>query len=161
MNIYEYDQVLESLIDPETGEVFDYDAFLELSMERDSKIENTAVYVKNLISQTEAIKAEERALKARREPMERRAKRLKEYLANYLNGERFECPRASLSFRKSTALEVLDATAAAEWLEDHGHTDTVTWSAPTLDKRAVTAIIKAGDPVPGVELVAHNSLQVR
>lgn len=161
MTIYEYDKAIEGLIDPETGEVSDYEAFLSLAMERDTKIENVAVYVKELEARARAIRTEELSLKSRREPLERRANRLRDYLAQYLDGSRFDCPRASLSFRKSTALEVTDVTSAVDWLESSGHVDMVVRGAPTVDKRAVTALVKGGVDVPGVGLVTRNSLQVR
>ena len=88
-------------------------------------------------------------------------KRQKEYLAQFLNGGKFDCPRVSLSFRKSTALNVLDVKAAAEWLEGNGHTDMVTRDAPKLDKRAVSMLVKSGEAVPGVSLEERSSLQVR
>lgn len=159
--LYEYNHALDELVDPETGEISDYEAFLALSMERDQKIENVAVMIKNLNAEAALIKAEEAALKARREPMERRATRLKDYLAKFLDGEKFDCPRASLSFRKSKALSVSDVKTAAEWLEGHGHIDMVVRDAPRLDKRAVSMLIKSGEEIPGVTLFDRNSLQVR
>lgn len=159
--LYEYDHRIDSLIDPDTGEVLDYDAFLTLSMEREDKIENVAVYIKNLEAQSKAIQDEERALRERRVPLEGRAKRMREHLSNYLGGERFNCSRVSISFRKSTALDVSDSASAAEWLEEHGHVDLVVRDAPKLDKRAVAALVKDGEEVPGVELVERQSLQVR
>lgn len=159
--LYEYNHALDDLVDPDTGEILDYETFIAFSMERDQKIENVAVMIKNLNAEAALIKAEEAALKARREPMERRAARLKDYLSQFLGGERFDCPRASLSFRKSTALNVLDAKAAAEWLEGHGHIDMVVRDAPRLDKRAVSMLVKSGEEIPGVTLEERNSLQVR
>lgn len=159
--LYEYNHALDDLVDPDTGEIFDYEAFISLSMEREQKIENVAVMIKNLTAEAALIKAEEASLKARREPTERRAARLKDYLAQFLNGEKFDCPRASLSFRKSTALNVTDLKSAAEWLEGHGHFDMVVRDAPKLDKRAVSMLVKSGEEVPGVSLEERNSLQVR
>lgn len=159
--LYEYNHALDELVDPDTGEILDYEAFISLSMEREQKIENVAVMIKNLNAEADLIKAEEAALKARREPMERRSARLKDYLVQFLNGEKFDCPRASLRFRKSTALNVSDVKSAAEWLEGHGHFDMVVRDAPKLDKRAVSMLVKSGEDVPGVALEERYSLQVR
>lgn len=159
--LYEYNHALDELVDPDTGEILDYEAFISLSMEREQKIENVAVMIKNLTAEAALIKAEEASLKARREPMERRAERLKGYLAQFLNGEKFDFPRASLSFRKSTALNVSDMKSAVEWLEGHGHFDMVVRDAPKLDKRAVSMLVKSGEDVPGVALEERYSLQVR
>lgn len=161
MNLYEYDRAIDALVDAETGEVTDYNAFLSLAMERDSKIENVAVFIKNLLAEASLIKAEETALKARREPLERRAARLREYLAEYLGGDRFDCPRASLSFRRSKAIDVQSAASAAEWLESNGYADMVTRDDPKLDKRGISRIVQSGETIPGVALVERRSLQIR
>lgn len=161
MKLYEIDSALEALVDPETGELLDYEQFARLQMEREAKIENTALYVKNLEAEAKAIKEEEARLSDRRKAMENKAKRLREYIGFALDGEKFETVRCSISYRKSTALEVDDITAAAEWLDDNGHPDMVVYSAPTIDKRAVKDLIKGGTQVPGVELVERQSLQLR
>ena len=130
-------------------------------MERETKIENTALYVKNLEAEAKAIKEEEARLSERRKSMENKAKRLREYIGFALDGEKFETARCSISYRKATALEVDDITSAAEWLDCNGHPDMVVYSSPSIDKRAVTALIKGGTQVPGVELVERQSLQLR
>ncbi len=161
MKLYEIDSALEALVNPETGELLDYEQFTRLQMERDTKIENTALYVKNLEAEAKAIKEEEARLSERRKSMENKAKRLREYIGFALDGEKFETARCSIGYRKATALEVDDITSAAEWLDCNGHTDMVVYSSPSIDKRAVTALIKGGTQVPGVELVERQSLQLR
>ncbi len=161
MKLYEIDSALEALVDPETGELLDYEQFSRLQMEREAKIENTALYVKNLEAEAKAIKEEEARLSERRKAMENKAKRLREYIGFALDGEKFETARCSISYRKSTALEVDDITSAAEWLDYNGHPDMVVYASPSIDKRAVTALIKGGTQVPGVELVDRQSLQLR
>ena len=75
-SIFEIDRQLEELIDPETGELLDYDAFLELQMERDSKIDNTACWVKELTAQANAIDAEIKSLTERKKSAQAKAQRL-------------------------------------------------------------------------------------
>ena len=58
MNLYEIDAAITALVDPETGEVSDFDAFDQLSMARDQKIENMALYYKKLVADAGAYKAE-------------------------------------------------------------------------------------------------------
>lgn len=48
MTIYEIDARMAGLIDPETGELLDYEAFASLQMEREAKIENMALWYKDL-----------------------------------------------------------------------------------------------------------------
>mgnify|MGYP000917782718 FL=1 len=65
MNIYEIDNAMFSLIDEETGEIKGYEAFEELQMQREEKIENVALWYKNLIAESKAIREEEKALAER------------------------------------------------------------------------------------------------
>ena len=101
-------------IDEETGEIDETKAaeYLEaLQLERGAKVENIALYVKSLTSEAEAIKAEEKRLKERREQKERKAERLKEYLKSSMlafNEPKFETARVALSFRTSKTVVVSD-----------------------------------------------------
>ena len=77
MNLYEIDAAITALVDPETGEVSDFDAFDRLSMARDQKIENIALYYKNLVADAAAYKAEKLAFADRQKAAENKAQRLK------------------------------------------------------------------------------------
>lgn len=48
MSIYDIDAAIVSLIDAETGEVSDEEAFDALQMERDKKVENIGLWYKDL-----------------------------------------------------------------------------------------------------------------
>ena len=80
MTIYEIDARMAGLIDPETGELLDYEAFASLQMEREAKIENMALWYKDLTAEAKAIREEEKALAERRKSAENKAERLKGYL---------------------------------------------------------------------------------
>lgn len=161
MTLYEFDQRILSLIDQETGEVKDYAAFLELNMGREEKIEATALYIKDLEGDAKKIKDEISALQARVATLQNKANRLREYLARSLEGQKFSSPRCALSFITSRALDVDDAVAAAQWLENNGHGDLVAYDAPKLDKRMVKQLVDGGENIPGVTVEERKSLQVR
>lgn len=161
MTLYEFDQRILSLIDQNTGEVKDYDAFLELNIGRDEKIEATALYIKDLEGDAKKIKDEIAVLQARVAPLQNKANKLREYLSRSLEGQKFSTPRCSLSFRTSRALEVDDAAQAAQWLENNGHRDLVVYDAPKLDKRLVKQLLDGGENIPGVTVEERQSLQVR
>ena len=108
MNIYEIDNAMFSLIDEETGEIKDYEAFEELQMQREEKIENTALWYKNLIAESKAIREEEKALAERRKSLEHRAESLKNFVNQTLQGNKFATSKVAISYRKSTAVEVDD-----------------------------------------------------
>lgn len=100
MTIFEIDQRITELVDPDTGELLDLDAFLELQMEREQKIESMALWVKELSATAAAIKSEIDSLADRKRAAERRCESLKRYLAYILQGEKFSTPRCAVSFRK-------------------------------------------------------------
>ena len=72
------------------------------------KVENIALWIKNLLSDAEAIKAEKNKLAERQKSCENKAKSLKEYLNTYLGGQKFKTPKVSISYRKSESVEVTD-----------------------------------------------------
>lgn len=87
MKLYELAQMMDMVIngglvfDEETGEVvFDPPNLEELEAALDAKIEACCIVVKETEAEAEAIKAEEKRLKARRERKEKEAARLREYV---------------------------------------------------------------------------------
>ena len=81
MTLYEIDRAIMDAItaglDPETGELTNYDELEELQLARDEKIENIACYIKNIAADAKAIRDEEQALAKRRKTLENRAEGLK------------------------------------------------------------------------------------
>ena len=75
MTLYEINEALMRAleIDPETGELLNPDAVEELSIARDEKIENIALWIKNLESDASEIKAEIKSLTDRAKAKENRA----------------------------------------------------------------------------------------
>lgn len=163
MTIYEIDSRIAELLDPDTGELLDYEAFAALQMEREAKIENMALWYKDLFAEAKAIRDEEKALSERRKHAESKAERLKEYLDIALAGQSYKTPRVSVSYRKSTALEIAeeDIPTVIEELEMCGLENCIQYQAPKISKTELTKAIKAGAVVPGAELVEHNNIQIK
>lgn len=161
MSLYEIDQAILSLVDEETGDIADWDAFDALQMARETKLENVACWYKNLTAEAEAIRKEEINLAERRRSLERKSERLKSYLSETLGGEKFQTAKCAVSFRKTTKVEISDACKTAEWLENNGHPDLVAYSAPTVSKTELAKLLKTGEIVPGAELVVGLSMGVK
>lgn len=161
MRLYEVNAALEALleqVDPETGElVCDLDALEELNLARDEKLENIALYIKDLTAEAKAIRDEELALAARRKPLENKAARLKDYLTEQLQGEKFQTPRVAVSWRTSRAVNL--QPEFMEWAKEHDRF--LRYSDPEPDKKAITDALKAGETVPGAELVTNVSMQIK
>lgn len=153
MTLYEIDSGILACIDEESGEVIDNDKLNALLMERNLKIESVGLWVKNLTATVSAIKAEEDALKKRRESAERKAKSLKAWLENALCGQRFETAKISLTFRKSTTTEVDTSKLPKKWCVKK-----ITY---TPDKTAIRKAILAGQKIRGAVLAEHQNIQIK
>lgn len=161
MTLYEIDQTIQSLVDPETGELMDYEAFAALQMERDSKIENTGLWIKNLNAESAAIKAEEEALRDRRKGIERRVESLKALLGRELCGEKFQTPRLSITFRRTSSVAVEDEGKLIEWLESHGKDNCLRYKTPEISKATLGSILRQGEPIPYAHIEDKLSMGVK
>lgn len=161
MNLYEIDQRILELVDPETGEILDYEAFTELRMEQEDKIEGMSLWWKNLTAEAAAIKAEENSLAERRKVLEKKADSLKQYLAEILGGSKFSTARVACSFRKSKAVEITDEAEFIRQMEETQHYEYLKFSAPTVNRTEITNAIKAGKTVPGAQLIEKSNLSIK
>lgn len=143
------------VVDTESGEIIDLEAIAALEMERDKKIENLGCWYKNLLADAEALKAQKNAFAEREKAAKAKAESLKGFLGRYLNGKKFESAKVAMSFRKSEAVE-FDAKCIGDVPEEF-----LKFKDPELDKVAVKKAIKAGETVPGCELVQRQNLQIK
>lgn len=160
MNLYEIDQKMmeafAAAVDPETGEIVDEemkDSFDQLTIDRDQKIENICLFIKNLRAEAAALKAEKDSFAAREKASENKAESLLRYLKGYLNGEPFKTTRATVSYRKTKSVKIDDLSLIPD-----GY---VTKPDPVPNKMAIRKAIAAGETVPGAELVENQSMTVR
>ena len=159
MTIYEIDNEIMNCIDMETGEVIDTEKLNELQMERDAKIENVALWIKELKAEAEAIKNEKQALAERQRVAENKAESLKNWLAYVLNGEKFKTAKCSISYRNSESVEVTEEGLEA-LMKDHE--DLLTYKTPEPNKKAIKDAIKNdGLTVAGVQLVQKTSTIIK
>lgn len=151
--LYEIDEEILNCVDMETGEIIDVERLGQLQLAREDKVEGVALWIKNLLSDVDAIKSEEEKLAQRRKANENKAKNLKEYLSKFLNGQKFKTPKVSISYRKSESVEVTDLSK----LDD----DYLKFAEPTVDKTKVKKALKAGTVLQGVSLVENQNIQIR
>lgn len=146
-----------------TKEMFNMDQFAGLTTRElqnivnnvSLKIENLGCWYKNLLADAEALKAQKNAFAEREKAAKAKAESLKGFLSRYLNGKKFETAKVAMSFRKSEAVE-FDAKCIGDVPEEF-----LKFKDPELDKVAVKKAIKAGETVPGCELVARQNLQIK
>ena len=156
-NLYEIDEkifeCLKNCIDPETGELLDAEQLESLQMERQTKLENVALYIKNLKADAEMYKAEKQAFEKRQMDAIKEANSLTEWLKKALDGQKFKTEKAEVSFRKTQKVEILDIWDLNE--------DLLRYSDPTPDKAAIKRAIKAGEEVKGAKLVDDISMTIK
>lgn len=153
MNLYEIDNAILECVDMETGEIIDMNKLSGLQMARDQKVENIGCWIKNLLSDAEALKAEKEKLAKRQKAAENKAASLKEYLSRYLDGEKFKSARVAISYRSNSSVDIAkDAVVPEEYLR---------YSDPTPDKVGLKAALKAGEKFPGITLVTSQNIQIR
>ena len=161
MNLYEIDQAILDCMDSETGEVVDLESLESLNMEREKKIENIALFIKNLDAESAAIKAEEKSLSDRRKAKENKAARLKEYLSDALAGQAMETAKVRLFFRKSTRVNVEDSRTLLDYLEASGLDNCIKYKEPEIATYEVGKLLKSGMELPGAALVENRNLQIK
>lgn len=153
-SLYEINQRILDLVDPETGEIQDYDQLNELAMQRDEKIQSVALWIKNLTSDADAYKKEKEAFAARQAKAERQIEGLKKYLADVLDGEKFETEKVAISFRKTESVTIAEnAHIPSEYV--------VTATTTTPNKTAIKAALKAGELVDGCTLTTRLAAQIK
>lgn len=140
-------------VNTETGEVIDLEALEQLELERSEKIRNIALWIKNLKSDVTALDAEEKAFKARKDAAKRKAEQLSKYLADVLNGEKVTGTDFVISWRKSTAVNVLDEKAIPPTF--------LVPQPPKVDKTSISKALKNGETVTGAELVERQNMTIK
>lgn len=160
MTLYEINEQIEllteNLVDEETGEINEeiMEQLDQLQMDREEKLENCGIVMKNLRSEIEAINEEIKALKKRATTKANRHDRIGEYVSQTLKGEKLETAKVAFGFLPSTKVDVVDeASVPDEWCKFK------TTREPM--KSEIKKALKNGEKVPGCVLVEKMNLQVK
>lgn len=153
MTLYEIDQQLMDCIDLETGEIIDAEKLSALQMERDEKIENVALWIKDLKAEIDALKAEKQAFADRQKSAERTLESLNRWLTSALAGEKFKTTKVAVSFRKTKSVQIDNVLDLDE--------NFLRYKDPEPDKKAIKDAIEAGQTVKGAQLVENTSISVK
>ena len=143
----------DMVVDTETGEVIDAVALDALQMARDEKLTNIGKWILDLKADAKAIREREISLAERRKSKENKAEQLTDYMNMILAGNKFECADFKASYRKSQAVEIMDAEKIpAPYL---------IVQEPKVDKAGIKKALKTGEDIPGAKLVERNNLSIR
>lgn len=163
--LYDIDRALLNLmeaVDPETGEwAGDPEAWEQLSLARDEKLDHTACYVKDLKARAEAIAQEIRTLQARKKTLENKADWLAENLRRSLDGQTFESARCTVRFKKNPKSVVFTNEGDALSWAMESRPDLIRYGKPTLAKEELKRLLEAGEAIPGAEVVQTVRMEVK
>lgn len=152
-NLYEINQGILECIDAETGEIIDLDRLQALQIEREQKLENVALWYKNLISDAAQYKAEKDSFAEKERIAKNKAESLKKYLDEALAGNPYKTTRVSVSYRKSESVVVDDVYKIPEHY--------LKYSEPTADKTAIKSAIKAGEEIAGAHIEQKQNISIK
>ncbi len=155
-NLYELVKEVENFefeVDEETGEILNADQLELIELERNTKIEQLCLYIKNLKSDAAAYKAEKDSFAKKQKAAENKAESIKNYIQSALAGEKFKTNRVTISYRKSEQVECPDITAVDD--------DYLRYKEPELDKEKIKQALKQGVEVNGCMLIEKQNMQIR
>lgn len=121
----------------------------------EEKLEAYAMVIKNIASDVEGIKSEEKRLAERRKIMENGITRMKQAIAETLQGsgqDKVKTEKFTFSFRKSSKVEVSDIDSLPQQFIKVER---------TISRADLAKALKAGEQIKGAQLVENQSLQIK
>lgn len=157
MSLYKIDEAILNCVDEETGEILDQETFEKLNIERSAKIENLALWVKNLKAEVLAYRTEKASFEERAKAAENKAKNIEKYLTGLLQGSKFTTNKVSILFRKSSVVDI-DEDVVISTLPEELIRTKVTVEA---DKKAIKEYLNAGNTIKGIRMKENSNIQIK
>ena len=124
----------------------------------EEKLEGYAMVIRNIESDVEGLKGEEKRLADRRKTMENGIKRMKEsmhYAMSSIGEKKIQGEKFTFTVQKNPpALKVLDESLIPKVY-------VTVQEVRTVDKKAILAQLKSGETITGVEISQGESLRIR
>ena len=152
-SLYAIDAAILACVDLETGEIIDEAQLHALQMEREQKIENVALWYKNLLSDAAQYAAEEQAFKQKRLKAQAQAERAKAFLLDALQGSPYKSTRVNITHRSCPRVVVDDVLNLPPQF--------VRFAEPEPKKTEIMAAIKNGKEVNGAHIESGVSIIIK
>lgn len=156
-SLWEIKEAYQSIIDDETGEILDYEAFEAIQDAEDEKIENVLALYKNKLALAASLKAEKLELGKRQAALEAQAESIKQLLERHLDGRKFEGKHGKISYRKSTTTEITDSEAFWNWEGRFMYVK----NDPKPMLTEIGEAIKSGTEIPGCTRIEHTNMGIK
>ena len=160
--LYEIDQEILDCVDEETGEILDIEKLDALQMERERKLENVALWVKDLRAEATVVKEEADKLTARKKALDNKIESIKTWLLYALGGEKLSTPRCKVYQTHSQKLTVADEPGLIHFLQTLNEPEKfLRLKDPELKKDEIKKALKEGTIIPGAELEETESVVIK
>ena len=147
---------VEDVVDEETGEVKNLEDYIaEVQIAFDDKVEGCVLYMKNLMAEEKAIKAEMDALKKRATAKAKERTKMEDYIRSICPDKKYESPKFCLKFRQS---EVTVAPTSYEEIMKLPQEFIRKTEEYSVDKKAVKKAIQEGKKLPGCRIDVKRNL---
>lgn len=150
-------KLIQSMIEDGADEVIFDEALANIKLDLSDKLEGYAMVIKNIESDVEGYKAEEKRLSTRRKSMENKIIRMKENMQSAMiaaNERKIQGEKFTFTVQKNPpSLNLVDESIVPkEFLVE---------AAPTIDKKAIMERLKNDEVVPGAEIRQGESIRIR
>lgn len=153
----DFERVINMLYDPEVDEQMIFDTLESIEYEIELKAENYAKIIKNVESDIDGLKSEEKRISDKRKTLESKVRRLKlnlEASMKTTGKTKFKTPLFSFNIQKNPAsLQIVDEKVIPK--------EYFVPQPDMVDKSRLKEALKSGQAVPGAALVQGESLRIR
>ena len=131
----------------------------------EDKAVNVAVYIKNLRSEAEQLKAEKLKLEKRQSAKNKLADRLEKYLFNSMQKVKrtqIDRPQAKIRIKQNPESTVIENEQAfIQWAERNDRDDLLKYEQPSVKKAVVKALLKKKENIPFAHLERKTVLEIK
>lgn len=142
-----------------------FDTLDAMEQDFDAKAENTAIYIRQLQSDADALDKEVKRLQAKSASRKRRIAWLKDYLSRCMDQMHLTKSggvRATVSLRNNPpSVQVLDEAALIEELQQKDRDDALKYSKPEIRKSVVKDMLQHGETLENACITSSRSIQIR
>lgn len=162
MKLYEINQEIEKAfeecIDLETGEIKDFSKLEELTLAKNDKVREIALFIINLEGEERLIDEQLKKFLARKKAIKNKISGLKAYLQYHTEGESYTFTEVKVYYKTSEETVITDEEALEKYCKRHKELGTYEFKP---SKTAIKEAIRGGLNVKGAEVVIKNNLQVK
>ena len=160
MRLYDIDAAIAELLDEETGEIIDFEAFENLNIEREKKIEYLCKSIKEAPLLADALQSEIARLQEKKKSILNSAERKKAFLQGYLGGEKYKSPLFTCYYGSTKEVKG-DEEEFMKWAIENNEDDYLKYKDPELKTSAIKAALAEGKKLPYLEIVDRKYLCIK